>query len=263
MKKESSRSAPSNVFEGMISVRAVFRAIDEGRSDRRIEELLFSEDNVKKNARLLGFLRARAAELGYKLTVCPTSEIDALATGSSHGGVIMLCTSRSYPTVPESIPKSGFYVALDGIEDPYNFGYAVRSLYAAGVTGILLPERNWTSAAGVVCRSSAGASELIDTYCGELPQMISLLKQNGYRLAVSEAEAPQTAYEAELSYPLVLAVGGERRGISSAVRELADIKISIPYGRRFDEALSAASAASILAFEAARQNLRPARGLDM
>lgn len=257
MKKESSRIAASNVFEGMISVRAVFRSIDEGKSDRRVEKILFSEENVKKNARLLGFLRARASELGYELALCPQSEIDALSTGSSHGGVLMLCTPRSYPPVPQNIPKDGFYVALDGIEDPYNFGYAIRSLYAAGVTGLLLPERNWTSAAGVVCRSSAGASELIDTYCGELPQMIRLLKQNGYRLAVSDADAPQTVYASNLSYPLVLAVGGERRGISSSLRELADICVSLPYGRSFDEALSAASAASILSFEVARQNPRP------
>ena len=166
----------------------------------------------------------------------------------------MLCTERTYSALPENVPEKGFFAVLDGIEDPYNFGYAVRSLYAAGVTAILLPKRNWTSAAGVVCRASAGASELIDTYSGELTEMIAHLKKNGYKFAVAEAEAEQTVYDADLSYPLILAVGGERRGFSTAVSELADLTVSLPYGRDFPMALSAASAATVLAFEASRQN---------
>ena len=112
----------------------------------------------------------------------------------------------------------------------------------------------WTSAAGVVCRASAGASELIDTYSGELTEMIAHLKTCGYRFAVADADAPQTVYDADLTYPLVLAVGGEKRGFSKNIEELSDITVSLPYGRDFPMALSAASAATVLAFEASRQN---------
>ena len=254
MIKEESRFSASNVFEGMVSVRAVFDSIDSGKSDRRIEKIMFAEENVKKNSKLLGFLKARSYQYGYVLEVAPMNELDQLATGSSHGGVLMQCGGRSYPTLPTDIPEKGFFAALDGIEDPYNFGYTVRSLYAAGVSGILLPKRNWTSAAGVVCRASAGASELISMYCGELSDMISALKEKGYRFAVAEAEAEHTVYDSDLSYPLVLAVGGEKRGFSKSISEMADMTVSLPYGREFPMALSAASAATVLAFEAARQN---------
>lgn len=254
MIKEESRFGDSNIFEGMVSVRAVFESIDSGKSDRRIEKILFAEENIKKNGRLLGFLKARSYQYGYTLETVPLSDIDAASTGNSHGGVIMLTTARTYATLPTEPPENGFYAVLDGIEDPYNFGYAVRSLYAAGVTGILLPQRNWTSAAGVVCRASAGASELIDTYSGELTEMITHLKKTGYRFAVAEAEAEKTVYDSELSYPLILAVGGEKRGFSKSISELADLTVSLPYGRDFPMALSAASAATVLAFEAARQN---------
>ena len=254
MIKEESRFKTSNIFEGMVSVRAVFDSIDSGKSDRKIEKILFAEENIKKSGKLLSFLKARSYQYGYSLETFPLSEIDEITTGSSHGGIVMLCSDRSYSELPSEIPEKGFFAVLDGIEDPYNFGYAVRSLYAAGVTGILLPKRNWTTAAGVVCRASAGASELIDTYSGELTEMISNLKHHGYRFAVAEAEADKIVYESDLSYPLILAVGGERRGFSSAVSALADITVSLPYGRDFPMALSAASAATVLAFEASRQN---------
>ncbi len=54
--------------------------------------------------------------------------------------------------------------------------------------------------------------------------------------------------EANLKKPLLLAVGGEKRGLSETVLKAADERIRIPYGRPFEEALSAASAAAVLAF---------------
>ena len=61
-------------------------------------------------------------------------------------------------------------------------------------------------------------------------------------------------YDADLCRPLLLIVGGEKRGISRAVLDLADTVVRLDYGRPFEGALSAASAASILAFEVYRQN---------
>ena len=49
-----------------------------------------------------------------------------------------------------------FIAMLDGIEDPFNFGYAIRALYAAGVDGIVVRPRNWTTASSVVARVKCG-----------------------------------------------------------------------------------------------------------
>ena len=54
--------------------------------------------------------------------------------------------------------------------------------------------------------------------------------------------------------PLLLVVGGEKRGIKKRLRPELDLIVRLDYGREFGEALSAASAASVLAFEALRQN---------
>ena len=54
--------------------------------------------------------------------------------------------------------------------------------------------------------------------------------------------------------PILLIIGGEKRGISSSVLNKADQIVRIYYGRRFDAALSAASAATILAFEVFKSN---------
>ena len=48
-----------DVFEGMVSIRSVFEGIDKGVIDRKIIAVLFDENNVKGNGKLLGFLKAR------------------------------------------------------------------------------------------------------------------------------------------------------------------------------------------------------------
>jgi 23S rRNA (guanosine2251-2'-O)-methyltransferase len=57
-----------------------------------------------------------------------------------------------------------------------------------------------------------------------------------------------------MNRPLLLVVGGEKRGISRAVLDQADQVVRIDYGRDFRGSLSAASAATVLGFEVLRQN---------
>lgn len=256
MQKEAEKFVDSSVMEGMFSIRAILRASEDGINDRKIEKILFDREKKHSKARELSFLRAKAAEHGFEIEFTDGESIDALTIGNSHGGIIALCTDRTIGTVQDmNIRENGFYVMLEGIEDPYNFGYCLRSLYAAGVDGILVGPRNWFSAAGVVCRASAGASELFEIAAGEPTELIDIFHQKGYSvIAADKTDDAVPVYDTEVTRPVLLIVGGEKRGITRAVLEKCDKVISLDYGRRFGAALSAASAASILAFEIYRQN---------
>ena len=76
----------------------------------------------------------------------------------------------------------------------------------------------------------------------------------GYRVAVAGIRNAVGLYEADLKKPLVLVVGGEKRGVSAEIAALSDLTVRIGYGRPFRGSLSAASAATVLAFEILRQN---------
>ncbi len=256
MQKEAEKFVASSVMEGMFSIRAVLRAAEEGINDRKIEKILFDRAKTKSKARELSFLRAKAHELGFIIELCDEEMINELTIGNSHGGIVALCTDRTVGTIADMhIRENGFYVLLEGIEDPYNFGYCLRSLYAAGVDGILVGERNWFSAAGVVCRASAGASELFEIAAGDPVTMLGAFRERGYTiLAADKTEDAVPIYDTTVSRPVLLVVGGEKRGITKAVLDVCDKVVSLDYGRRFGAALSAASAASILAFEIYRQN---------
>ena len=255
MIKEEIRFGDSTVMEGMTSISALLAARADGTNDREITEILYDAAKKAKKAREIGFLAAKCAELGIKLTATTAEHINSMSIGNTHGGIIAVCGARTLPTpTAENLPQNGFLCLLEGIEDPYNFGYALRSLYAAGCDGILLGERNWMSAAGVVARASAGASEALPLFSGNAEESVKLLKSIGYRVACAGIRDAVSYTEADLKKPLLLIVGGEKRGISASISALADTTVRIDYGRDFRGSLSAASATTVLAFEILRQN---------
>lgn len=255
MQKEESRQQDSTFMEGMVSFRAVIRGIESGVSDRKILRVLYDREREKRLAGHLSYIRAMSYRHDFEVIPIDGSEIEALATGTSHGGILTVCSDRTLPDLSEAeIAVGGFYVMIEGIEDPYNFGYVLRSLYAAGVNGVLLSPRNWMSAAGVVCRASAGASEQLPIYIAESLDAADRFHRYGYRVIASDLEHSTPMWETDLSLPLLLIVGGERRGISRALLNECDGIVRIDYGRDFEAALSAASAATLLAFEVLRQN---------
>ncbi len=255
MIKEESRFTASTVFEGMTSIRAILDNLKENKPGaRKIEKILYDMTKAKSKHKEIGYLKKMGEIFSFSVEESNDEVISSLAVGNSHGGIIAICKERSYTHLTSSdIKENGFYTMIEGIEDPYNFGYALRSIYASGVDGIILSERNWLSAAGVVCRSSAGASERADIYIAS-DNFIDIFKQKGYKIVCADIKNSVSIYNADLKKPIFLIVGGEKRGISSSILSQADQIIRIDYGRSFDAALSAASASTIIAFEIFKQN---------
>ena len=256
MKKEESRFAADTVFEGMTSIRAVIKSNEMGRG-RRICEILVDSARTDKLKKELSWLRHVAEQYGFPLRYTDCDEINSLTVGNTHGGIVALCGEREIPSIEEfEIREDGFYVMIEGIEDPYNFGYALRSLYACGVDGIVLSPRNWMSAAGVVCRSSAGASEVLPICISDPASSVEHFKKRGYKVVCAGIRDSVSSFEANMKNPIYLIVGGEKRGISASILAMADKVVRIDYGREFPLSLSAASAASMLAYEVMRANTK-------
>ena len=256
MQKEDLKFKDSTVFEGMTSIRAILRGIDAGVSNRRINEILFDKSKIRKISKEVGYLKAVSSQYGYTVVESNEEELDKLTLGSSHGGLIAITEDRILPPLDSDseILPCGFYVMIEGIEDPYNFGYSLRSLYAMGCSGIILTERNWMSAAGVVCRSSAGASEMFKIYRSSPAECIDIFKSRGYTVVCADENTDNILGQCQLKLPLLLIVGGEKRGISRAILDKADVLVKIDYAREFRASLSAASATTMFAYEISRQN---------
>ena len=234
------------VLEGAVSVGA---ALEGGR--RPVERILIRDDKWEKSARL----RASARRAGTRVERATAEQIDAVATGRTHGGILAEVGPLQYvPAADLARGDRPFVAMLDGIEDPYNFGYAIRSLYAAGADGLAVRRREWGESEATVVKASAGASELLPiAEVDSVESAADLFKENGLAVACTAKRDATPIYDADLSGPLFLLVGGERRGITREFLSRADLVLEIPYRRRFSLSLGTVAAVSVLAFEVMRQ----------
>lgn len=240
----------SGLLEGRLSVQA---AIEAGWRD--VQQILI--DSQKRYDRRLSALLRQVDEANIPVSFVTKDAIQQRASGKSHGGVLAEVGERRFCDPADLLPveRAAFIVMLDGIEDPYNFAGAVRCLYAAGVDGVVLRPRNWTSASAVVGRASAGAIERMPLAIAETAaQAADSYRAQGLQIAVAAKSArSRSPDQADLTRPTFLLIGGERRGVTRSFAQSADLTLEIPYGRDFDQSLGTVAATAIIAFEVKRQ----------
>jgi len=238
----------SAILEGFVSVRAALKA-----GSRPIHAILVRRDKWDRG---IAWLEHAARDSGISFERVDAATIDAAAQGETHGGVIAQVGPRRFAPLEALGAQAAapFVAMLDGVEDPFNFGQAVRALYAAGAHGLVVRPRNWLSAAGIVARASAGASEWMPTAVADTAlDAAAHFRARGLTVACTAQQGAVSIYEADLSGPLFLVIGGERRGITRSFLDQADLLLEIPYAQPFDQSLGTTAATAVLAFEVMRQ----------
>ncbi len=244
------------VLGGFVSVKSVIEA-----KSRHIYKIFIEKNrynNVMRSELRVPEQRQYAALLncGADVEFVSSDEFAEIMQNPNAGGIAAEVGERIFTPSEEVFSlRNGYIVMLDGIEDPFNFAYALRSLYAAGVDAVILPERNFFTASDTVIRSSAGASELIKACCvSDLAEACKKLKENGYQIVSTAKNAKaKDLYRCKLSKPLCLVFGGEKRGIKQEILDISDTCLKIKYPRNCHYSLPACSAISIIAFECARK----------
>lgn len=223
------------LLEGIISVKAAL----EGQN-RRVEKIYIDADKKKardrKTISFLSYLKGK--DVDFELM--SREKIDKICqenfAGNTHGGVIAFAGEREYTdlyTMLSSAKKGDYFVYLDGIEDPYNFGYSIRTMYALGAAGFIVPEKCRFDSSGILAKASAGASELCKmAVAGDDETTAELIKEHGIKIICSAVSSEsESLFDFEPKDPFVLFVGGEKRGISKEFMENADGVVHIPYAR--------------------------------
>lgn len=252
---QQQRNCPPLFFGGIVSVSALIKAEDAGTARRRILRVLIEESRFSSERRRVAFLRAASERLGFRIERITAGEAEAISDGPTNGGIFAEVTPAVYPGSRAVVPgKGGFYAVLDGAEDPYSLGHIMRALYLFGASGLItgrLPD----GADAKICRASAGMSELLPVFLCDAEEAVLRLKSGGFRVAAAEIRDSEDAASADLSLPLVLICGGEKRGISSKLLSLCDFNVRIPYARDYIGSLPSETAVSVLAYEIMKQNL--------
>ena len=241
-------TADTVILEGHLSVRAAL----EGKS-RTIHRILVRGGRI---GRVVRNIERLAEAAGVPVERVERDEVMQRVTGRTHGGIIAEAGPRRYAGL-DALARDGgvpFVAMLDGFEDPFNYGQALRSLYAAGATGVVVAERDWESAAGTVARASAGASERLPLANTDAAEAAAAhMQAAGLRVVCTAETGGRPLYEADLTGPLFLVIGGEKRGITRSFLARADLILTIPSARPDAPGLAGSHAAAVIAYERLRQ----------
>ncbi len=82
---------------------------------------------------------------GCEVIFYSRDEINALATGKTHGGILLIVKKNKFLNLLKHMSMD-FFCYIDGVEDPYNLGSISRTLYASGCDAMILPKRDWSFA---------------------------------------------------------------------------------------------------------------------
>ncbi len=216
-------------LEGIISVSSAITA-----KKRDIISVYVDKSKHEKRDRKVTHLVSTLKKLKIPFSLRERAFIDSITNGASHGGVAAEVSEYRYTDLSlmlDSLTNGDYAVMLDGVEDPYNFGYSIRNLFAFGCKNFIIPKRNWMTASSIVATSSAGASELCNMSVTENDdELINLIKSKNINIVCSALSSTSVSlFEFKPEAPFVLFIGGEKRGISKTFMANADEVVHIPY----------------------------------
>jgi 23S rRNA (guanosine2251-2'-O)-methyltransferase len=238
----------------IIGVNPVIEALKSGRP---IQRLLVAEQ--RKADRHISEILRLARHAGIEVRMANRDALNREAPGAVHQGVVALAAAREYATLdtvlqlPARRGQASLLLILDGVEDPRNLGAILRTADAAGVHGVIIPERRAAGLTETVAKAAAGALEHVPVVkVVNIVNTIEELKKTGIWVAAAEAGGDMQYWDADLVRPTALVLGGEGKGIRRLVREHCDYSLSLPLMGRINS-LNVSVAAGVLLYEALRQ----------
>ena len=184
----------------------------------------------------------------------PRASLDRLAGTPAHQGVVALGAAKPYADL-DSIPPSGMLVVLDGVEDPHNLGAIVRTAYAAGAAGVVIPERRAATVTDVVAKAAAGALEHLPVIrAGNINRTLEQLKERGYWIYGLDERGAKAYDHADYAVPTAFVFGAEGKGLHEQVRKHCDLLVRIPMEGKIPS-LNVSVATGIVLFEWKRRRI--------
>ncbi|MEZ5075809.1 MAG: 23S rRNA (guanosine(2251)-2'-O)-methyltransferase RlmB [Solirubrobacterales bacterium] len=190
----------------------------------------------------------------WRAPATPPAELERLCGSPDHQGVVAEVDPYPYGDPRGLLRREGaLLVALDQIQDPRNLGAVCRSAEFAGAAGVVVPERRAAAVTAVACKAAAGAVEHLEVArVGNLADWLAAAKRAGFWVWGADAGAESAPWDADLTGPTVLVLGGEGSGLRPRVAASCDGLLALP-GRGRVDSLNVSAAATALLFEAIRQ----------
>jgi len=210
----------------VFGIHAVREALEIGRG----QLLIVQASNPRLDA-----LKAQAKTLGINIRNAARQELDQRSAGVRHQGVALEVRRFVYSSSERLLQDQGPIIALDGVEDAGNLGAIIRSTYALGGAGVVIPKHGAASVTPGAERASAGAASLLPiVQVTNLARTLDDYKKAGRWIFAADINGKGALDAFDLTEPLVLVLGSEAKGIRPGVLKRCDGIFRLPMLRAFE-----------------------------
>ena len=230
-------------------------AVVEALTNKRGNKLFLQED---LSGAKIEELKALAAEYGVPVSWTPKVKLDKLSDQGVHQGAVLGITPYEYLALSELIQQAQekttepFFLILDGLEDPHNFGSILRTADATGVDGVIIPKHRAVGITSIVTKTSTGAVEHVPiARVTNLKEAVRTLKAANFWI-YGTAMAGNDYRNWTVSGAVALIIGNEGRGVSPSLLKDVDEALTIPMVGTV-QSLNASVAAGLLMYEVFRK----------
>lgn len=190
----------------------------------------------------------------------PRRELDRMYSGA-HQGVIARLRGREFMDLPALLEHTAhsplpLILALDQVQDPGNAGTLARSLLALGGGGLLFPQDRSAFLGQAAAKAAAGALDRLPLcQVTNLARALDTCFKAGFSIYGSGLTQQTTPLFSEtFTFPAVLVLGNEDKGIRPNVAKRCQAMLSIPMQGGWDS-LNVAQAGAMIMGEMLRQRM--------
>jgi len=202
---------------------------------------------------------ALARRAGVKVSYRTRDQLSAIAGTDDHQGVVARVAAAEYVALEDLLEIPGrrretpFFLALDQVQDPRNFGALLRTADAFGVHGVIVPKHHAVGLTEAAARTAMGAVEYIPVAREtNLVAALEKLKESGVWIFGAATEKGVAPWAADLKGAVCLVLGSEGEGLRPLVARACDLLVTVPM-RGGVGSLNVAAAGAALCYEVARQ----------
>jgi len=221
--------------------------------ERLVNEILGSSLRVKSLYHTSKWEKSKTIPID--LVLISEDEMKKISGLSTPSSVLALAFIPANEISPTDISKT-LTIALDGVQDPGNFGTIIRLADWFGIDTILCSNDTVDAYSPKVVQACMGAiSRVKISYC-ELPQMLQNLHDKAKLPIYGTFMEGSSIYNEDLSKTGIIVMGNEGNGICQEIEKIITHKIHIPSfanNRNTVESLNVAMATAIVCSEFRRR----------
>jgi TrmH family RNA methyltransferase len=229
-------------------VHLVSDALDAGVGLREAAVTAAADENDDVQTLVKSLSRARV-----NVVTVTTAVMNALSPVRSSSAIVALADRPPADAVAVFARAPAMAVIAVDVQDPGNLGAIIRVAEAGGAAGVIVSGVSADPFGWKALRGSMGSTlRLPVAQVSSAADAIAMARKVGYHIVATVPRGGRSPFDVNLARSAAVLIGGEGPGLSAALIEAADERVTIPMEGSV-ESLNSAVAAALIVYEGRRQ----------